>query len=260
MSQQFQKYHGAGNDFIIIDNRQNTFTPEKDVIERLCRRKFGIGADGLMLLESSEEADFYMRYFNSDGKESTMCGNGGRCIVAFAYDQGLIDKNPHFLASDGMHEAVIRDDNLVALKMQDVERVRTFDDHYFVDTGSPHYVRFVDDPEKVNVYEEGRNIRYNSQFSETGVNVNFVSLEEGDQISIRTYERGVENETLACGTGAVASAISAYLRSHTDKTSYTVNARGGRLEVTFKPTGNRFTDVWLTGPAVFVFSGTVDVS
>ncbi|MFW6101370.1 MAG: diaminopimelate epimerase, partial [Bacteroidota bacterium] len=210
MTQHFHKYHGAGNDFIIINNRQGVFPPDKNVIKRLCRRRFGIGADGLMFLETSAEADFYMRYFNSDGNESTMCGNGGRCIVSFAYDQGLIDKKTRFLASDGPHEAVIRDDNLVALKMQDVERVKTLGEHYFVDTGSPHYVRFVDDPEQVNVYEEGRKIRYNSQFSETGVNVNFVSLEEGDQIAIRTYERGVENETLACGTGAVASAISAY--------------------------------------------------
>ncbi|MGM0531226.1 MAG: diaminopimelate epimerase [Bacteroidota bacterium] len=255
MSQQFHKYHGAGNDFILIDNRQNTFIPDNNVVERLCRRKFGIGADGLMLLESSGEADFYMRYFNSDGKESTMCGNGGRCIVAFAHDLGIIDRKTLFLATDGAHEAVIRDDNLIALKMQDVERVKTSDDHYFMDTGSPHYVRFVDNLSKVPVYEEGRKIRYNTGISETGTNVNFVSFEKEGLISIRTYERGVENETLACGTGAVASAISAYLRSQTDKTSYTINALGGRLEVSFEPTENRFTNVWLIGPAEFVFSG-----
>lgn len=256
MLQQFHKYHGAGNDFIIIDNRQNTFKPENNIIERLCRRKFGIGADGLMLLESSEEADFYMRYFNSDGKESTMCGNGGRCIVAFAHDLGIIEKETRFLASDGWHEAVIREDNLIALKMQDVERVETFDDHYFIDTGSPHYVRFVENLPKVPVYEEGRKIRYDTGISQTGTNVNFVFFEKEGLISIRTYERGVENETLACGTGAVASAISAYLHSQTDKTSYSVNAMGGRLEVSFEKTGNRFTNVWLVGPAEYVYAGT----
>ncbi|MCF8335043.1 MAG: diaminopimelate epimerase [Bacteroidales bacterium] len=257
MSQQFHKYHGAGNDFIIIDNRQKPFKPDSNVIEGLCRRKFGIGADGLMLLEKSAEADFYMRYFNSDGKESTMCGNGGRCIVAFARDLGIIDRNTQFLASDGEHKALIKEDNLIALKMQDVERVKIFDDHFFVDTGSPHYVRFVDNLSKVPVYEEGKKIRYNTGISETGTNVNFVSFEKEGLISIRTYERGVENETLACGTGAVASAISACLHSHTDKNSYTVNAMGGRLHVSFEPAGgNRFTNVWLTGPAEYVFEGS----
>ena len=260
MAQEFHKYHGAGNDFIIIDNRQKSFQPDRDVIESLCRRKFGIGANGLMLLENSEEADFYMRYFNSDGKESTMCGNGGRCIVAFAHDQGIIGRKTRFMASDGPHDAEIREDGLVALKMRDVERVETYGDHYFVDTGSPHYVSFVDDLAKVNVYEEGKKVRYDKSISEAGTNVNFVSFEKEGLISIRTYERGVENETLACGTGAVASAISAYLYSNTDKTSYTVNAMGGKLEVTFDPTGDSFTNVWLTGPAEFVYAGSIDVS
>jgi diaminopimelate epimerase len=159
------------------------------------------------------------------------------------------------MASDGPHDAVIREDGLVALKMRDVEQVETYGDHYFVDTGSPHYVSFVDDLAKVNVYEEGKKVRYDKSISEAGTNVNFVSFEKEGLISIRTYERGVENETLACGTGAVASAISAYLYSNTDKTSYTVNAMGGKLEVSFDPTGDSFTNVWLTGPAEFVFSG-----
>jgi diaminopimelate epimerase len=259
MTLQFHKYHGAGNDFIIVDNRQETFKPDRNAIAKLCRRKFGIGGDGLMLLEKSGEADFYMRYFNSDGNESTMCGNGGRCIVAFARSLGIIDKQTRFLASDGLHDSVIRDDGLIALKMQDVDTTQNFDEDYFVDTGSPHYVRFVEDLANTPVFEEGRKIRYDNATFPEGTNVNFVAIEREGLISIRTYERGVEDETLACGTGAVASAISAYLRSKTDKTSYLVNVRGGKLQVSFNPSGNRFTNVWLTGPAEFVFSGAVDI-
>jgi len=211
-------------------------------------------------LEKSAKVDFYMRYFNSDGKESTMCGNGGRCMVDFAHSLHIIGKETRFLATDGVHEAVIRDHKLIALKMQNINSIATFNDHYFIDTGSPHYVRFVDDLDKIPVYEEGRKIRYDRSISQQGTNVNFVCFEKAGHISIRTYERGVENETFACGTGAVASAISAYLRSNTDKTSYTVKVLGGILKVSFDVvTKNTFKNIWLTGPSEYIYQGTVHI-
>jgi diaminopimelate epimerase len=258
MPLRFCKYHGAGNDFILIDNRQHIFQPDINYIARLCERKFGIGANGLMLLEKSQQSDFAMRYFNADGHESTMCGNGGRCMVAFARKLGIIDDKTHFVASDGPHEAFILENKLIALKMQDVSDVRIFPDHLFIDTGSPHYIRFVNNLSKVPVYDEGKKIRKDTSISKGGTNVNFVSLEKDGMISIRTYERGVENETLACGTGAVASAIASYLIANSDKSSYTVNVMGGKLQVNFEAESkNHFSNVWLTGPAEFVFEGSL---
>lgn len=258
MSLWFYKYHGAGNDFILIDNRQDIFQPDTNRIARLCERKFGIGANGLMLLETNQQSDFAMRYFNADGHESTMCGNGGRCMVAFAKKLGIIDDKTHFVASDGTHQAVIMENKLIALKMQDVSDIRISHDHLFIDTGSPHYIRFVNNLSKVPVYEEGKKIRNDTSISKGGTNVNFVSLEKDGMISIRTYERGVENETLACGTGAVASAIGSYLIAKSDKTSYTVNVMGGKLQVSFEVENkNTFRNVWLTGPAEFVFEGSI---
>jgi len=260
MQVQFYKYHGAGNDFILIDNLKNDIAPNPQLVQQLCDRRFGIGADGLMLLENSEKAQFSMRYFNSDGYEASMCGNGGRCIASFAWRKGLISNETEFIASDGLHEAKILDNGIVALKMNDVEEVRKVGEHYFLDTGSPHYVLFVDDINKSKVQEEGERIRNDASISKYGTNVDFVQIIKENEITIRTYERGVEAETLACGTGAVASAIAAYLLNKTDNFSFSVQVLGGKLQVDFMMVDEtHFRDIWLTGPAEFVFKGSIDI-
>ncbi len=260
MEVQFYKYHGAGNDFILIDNRMNIFHPDPTLIKSFCDRRFGIGADGLMLLEHSGDADFSMRYFNSDGYESTMCGNGGRCMALLAWHKGLVSEQTEFLASDGLHKATIMEDNVISLQMNPVEMVTKIEGNYFVNTGSPHYVLFVNDLENYSVFEEGQKLRYDTSVSEHGTNVDFVEILTDNEIAVRTYERGVENETLACGTGAVASAISTYLATHSDNFSFYVKALGGILKVDFKKeTETRFYDIWLTGPAQYVFKGIIEV-
>jgi diaminopimelate epimerase len=257
MQLNFSKYHGTGNDFIIIDNRNETFPKETVLIKHLCDRHFGIGADGLMLLEPSAEADFYMRYFNSDGNESTMCGNGGRCIALFAKELGLIESSAHFMGIDGVHQANIEAGNIINLKMQDITGVEVGKNYYFLNTGSPHYVCFVDDVQKIDVISKGRSIRNSYNLKDGGTNVNFVDLSNG-MINIRTYERGVESETLACGTGSVASAIAYYHHSKTFKAEYKIQTQGGELLVKFKRiTDSEFNEVWLKGPAVHVFDGHV---
>ncbi len=252
---QFSKYHGAGNDFIIIDNRKNQFSPETSLINKLCHRQFGIGADGLMLLELDPYSDFKMRYFNSDGKESTMCGNGGRCIVLFAKSLGIINTQTNFNGVDGLHNATIVDKNTVNLKMKDVDNIEHDDDFYLLNSGSPHYVTFVKDVDKIDVGTEGRLIRQSVLAESGGVNVNFVQITSGG-IKIRTYERGVEGETLACGTGAVASAIATNHWLEEQKNDYQINARGGILNVSFiKSDDEKYTNIWLKGPAMHVFDG-----
>ena len=257
MSLIFSKYHGAGNDFIIIDNRSETFPKEMSLIKNLCDRHFGIGADGLMLLENSPEADFYMRYFNSDGNESTMCGNGGRCITLFAKELGLIDSSAHFIGIDGAHKANIEAGNIINLKMQDVSSVVVGNNYYFINTGSPHYICFVDDVKKIDVSSKGRSIRNSFNLENGGTNVNFVDF-SNEIINIRTYERGVESETLACGTGSVASAIAYCYHTRNYKPEYKIQTQGGELLVKFKRVNNsEYTDVWLKGPAIHVFDGQI---
>ena len=202
----FHKYHGSGNDFILIDNRNGWIDPLEDsVIKNLCDRKFGIGADGLILLTDHPDMDFEMSYFNADGLEGSMCGNGARCITAFAQKLGLAGNPTRFQACDGPHEAITEDAG-IRVTMSDVTGIKLQNDHYFLNTGSPHAVFFRDDVETMDVYEEGRKIRYQRQYGEAGTNVNFIrKLRKG--LYVRTYERGVENETLSCGTGVVAAAI-----------------------------------------------------
>jgi len=254
----FYKYQGAGNDFIIIDNRVTDLVLSTQKINHLCDRKFGIGADGLMLLENDKEYNFGMKYFNADGKESTMCGNGGRCLVAFAVMLNLIDKETAFRAIDGIHKAVIRN-KLISLEMKDVTNVSKVNGNYYLNTGSPHYVIFSEDIHKIDVYNRGREIRYSSEFDPNGTNVNFVEF-KGERLFVRTYERGVENETLSCGTGVTASAISASLFKESDKSSYNIITQGGQLSVSFqKVNKNTFRNIWLTGPAQFVFKGEIDI-
>lgn len=253
----FRKYQGTGNDFVLIDNRNPALLHRADTerIRRLCDRRFGIGADGLMLLQEAPGYDFEMVYFNSDGRESTMCGNGGRCIVAFAQSLGIIRDHCRFLAIDGPHEARIESPERVALRLADVPNIIAGEGYYCLDTGSPHYVCFVPDVQVIDVQERGAAVRYSPPYREQGINVNFV-METPEGIAVATYERGVEAETLSCGTGVTASVL-AYARSKGIQTagSVQVQTKGGDLEVTFQPAGEGFTQVWLCGPAVEVFRG-----
>ncbi len=260
MKIKFYKYQGAGNDFILIDNREK-ISHEITVqhVKKMCDRHFGIGADGLMLLNNKEGFDFEMVYFNSDGKEGSMCGNGGRCIVQFASNMGIKKNEYIFSASDGTHTAKIDLNKEVSLKMNDVTHVDFSLDHYVLDTGSPHYVKFVSDAEGVNVVADGRKIRNNKEFAEKGINVNFVQNLDDDHIFVRTYERGVEDETLSCGTGVTASAL---IAAHNDNgfNHVDVKTKGGNLNVEFdKISDSEFKNIWLSGPATFVFSGEYEI-
>ncbi len=257
MSITFSKYQGAGNDFILIDDTNHNFREtDHELIRNMCDRNFGIGADGLMLLRNSTNKDFTMVFFNADGYEGTMCGNGGRCLVAFARQCGKIDKddNIRFDAVDGEHHAVIKSEGHVSLKMKDVFEIKNKGNGFMVDTGSIHHVEYVDNLAKMDVYGHGRTIREHKMYEPAGCNVNFVKVEKPNILSIRTYERGVENETLACGTGSVAAAIVHYSRGYVyDK--YIIKATGGELGVRFKNDGIKYYDIWLDGPATFVFKG-----
>lgn len=255
MAIEFYKYEGAGNDFVVIDNRNGSFDrSDNNLVKNLCDRRFGVGADGLMLLQNHEEADFEMVYFNADGFEGSMCGNGGRCIAAFAHHLNLTGSSTSFMAVDGVHEALVLTPDHIRLKMTDVPIHEKDGDHYFLDTGSPHYVVFTDGLDEIDVYTEGRKIRYSERFRQTGTNVNFVEP-HSEFLSVRTYERGVENETLACGTGVVASAISAALAGKINNSEVVVHVRGGSLKVSFDRDGAFFSNVWLEGPARKVFEG-----
>ncbi|MDI3527982.1 MAG: diaminopimelate epimerase [Tenuifilum sp.] len=259
MNLQFFKYQGAGNDFIIIDNRKNTFSPQPNVINKLCNRHFGIGADGLILLEINSEIPF-MRYFNSDGNEATMCGNGGRCFAAFTKHLGICNGDSiKFMGIDGEHIALFNPDGNIKLKMIDVKKIELIDDNYFLDTGSPHYVQFVRDIETVDVDREGKLIRKTVNFNNGGTNVNFVQEIKPGEIKIRTYERGVEAETLACGTGATAAAIAYSHYFEIEKNPIDVKAIGGNLKIYFERGNERFENVWLEGPAKKVFEGIIDI-
>ncbi len=280
------KYQGAGNDFLIADNRDGHIVESAGIlhfeedgrqrtlaIEQVCDRRYGVGADGLMLLESGGEHDFHMTYFNSDGSGGMMCGNGGRCIVAFAADRGI--EHFDFNAADGFHTAqILKDENgvkTVRLKMMDVSQVRKYDalsgpacqsEGWYLDTGTRHFVRMVSDLDTYDIVSEGRDIRYNAaELQPIGANVNFVQPFRGG-IKVRTYEKGVEDETFACGTGIVASALASYLEGlaptsvkEDGRQHYDVSARKDFLTVDFidsrVPSG-KFTDIWLTGPASYV--------
>lgn len=256
----FYKYQGTGNDFVIIDNRQLGLKRE-DVahIRQLCDRRFGIGADGLIYLQEREGYDFEMVYYNSDGRESTMCGNGGRCIVRFAHDLGLGGGEFSFLAIDGPHRGRIMADGIVSIQMKDVDQTSHRGDHYVLNTGSPHYVQFVSDIASYPVAATGRAIRCNDTYRTEGINVNFVEELAKGQIFVRTYERGVEDETYSCGTGVVASAISYFYEKDPGETTIRVKTLGGNLMVRFDLRGPHFTDIWLTGPAVQVFRGETTI-
>lgn len=262
------KYQGAGNDFLLVDNREGKISFSKDEISSLCDRRYGVGADGLMLLESSEKYDFKMVYYNSDGSGGMMCGNGGRCIVAFAKDLGY--ENFDFEAVDGFHTAEVISENkkekIVRLKMKDVTKWRHLAsinveypvEGYFLDTGTRHFVSFVEDISEAKVVEIGKAIRYANEFAPIGVNANFVEASE-NLLKVRTYEKGVEGETFACGTGIVASSIVAHIKGvkpseslEDGRIKYLVRAKRDELSVDFIPLENKVKDVYLTGPAVYI--------
>ncbi len=256
----FYKYQGTGNDFIIIDNRDNRINLKAEQVKNLCNRRFGIGADGLMLMHSIAAYDFEMLYYNADGNPSSMCGNGGRCMVKFAYDMGMHKSEYFFKAIDGGHKAAIEDNGWIDLKMINVDSVEisSFSD-FILDTGSPHYVKPVGDVLNMDVVKEGREIRYNRRFADKGINVNFAEIQDEENIYVRTYERGVEDETLSCGTGVTASAL---VFAHNDNGYNRVNVKtpGGNLAVEFEKTGEKsFENIWLCGPAKFVFKGEVEI-
>ena len=258
----FSKYHGTGNDFLMIDGREQDysfFSPE--IVAHLCHRRFGVGSDGLIILDSSENSDFTMRYFNADGGEGSMCGNGGRCIAAFARDLGLVQVQCSFEGIDGLHSASFLNGGQVCLKLQDVEGVRPFDEGFLADTGSPHFVQFVENLETIDVEKEGRKIRHEERFGAGGVNVNFVKQGKAPgQITVRTFERGVEAETWSCGTGVTAAAICAHQYLKHDIFSYQIETKGGKLSVKFveeKP--GSYSEIYLSGPALHVYDGSIDI-
>ncbi|MFT7605781.1 MAG: diaminopimelate epimerase [Saprospiraceae bacterium] len=257
METSFFKYQGTGNDFVIIDNRDFRIKrTDTDLVKYLCDRKFGVGADGLILLQDKEGYDFEMVYFNADGNESTMCGNGGRCITAFAARLGIFEKACKFLAIDGPHEATIQNGDWVELKMGDVANIEQGEDYYLLNTGSPHYVVFVEDIDDINVVENGQAIRYSKRFRKEGVNVNFVESTKA-AIIVATYERGVEDETLSCGTGVTASAI-AYKLRHSEVEEVNINTKGGNLKVRLKRSDDgKFHNIWLCGKGELVFEGKI---
>lgn len=252
----FYKYQGTGNDFIMIDNRDKLF-PVEDVqlVASLCDRRFGIGADGLILLENDESADFKMVYFNSDGNQSSMCGNGGRCLVAFAQFLGVISKKASFNAVDGLHTAII-DNDVVDLKMNNVKEIHAKPNSFFLDTGSPHHVQLVEGLDQFNVYKEGAKLRY-GLYGEKGSNINFVESLDDSKFSVRTYERGVEDETLSCGTGVTAVAIAMHKANRVEGNTVDIQTKGGDLKVSFDVDAQGYSDVSLIGPAKLVFKGEI---
>ena len=260
MTLHFYKYQGTGNDFIVADNRKNELALTTEQINNLCDRRFGIGADGLMLLNQIAGFDFEMKYYNADGKPGTMCGNGGRCMTKFAYHLGIHRELYRFLASDGVHEAEIDIDGIVSVRMKDVNTFRKFHTDFLVDTGSPHYIKMTTNVMDLDVFKKGSEIRHSKEFEEEGINVNFVEqAEEVDKIIVRTYERGVEDETLSCGTGVTAAALVCY-HNENGFNEVEVTTLGGKLSVEFDKTDEyKFENIWLCGPAEKIFEGTVEV-
>ena len=247
----------------MIDGRsQDTSYFDQDLIRQICSRRFGIGGDGLIILQESEQYEFKMRYYNADGFEGSMCGNGGRCITAFARRLGIISMDSTFEGIDGMHTSALMPNGEIRLKLNDVDGIRWIEDGYFLDTGSPHFVKFVTQLDQIDIDSEGQEIRNQARFGKGGVNVNFVEPGSGsNKISVRTYERGVEAETLSCGTGVTAAAICSYFHFKSDIFSYHIHTPGGNLNVAFKAHHHsHFTDIFLTGPAAHVFDGKIEIN
>lgn len=260
MTLHFYKYQGTGNDFILADNRKNEYSLTTEQIYNLCDRRFGIGADGLMLMNEKPGFDFEMKYYNADGREGSMCGNGARCMAKFAYHLGIHREIYRFLASDGVHEAEIDTDGIVSLKMKDVKTIKKFHSDFILDTGSPHYIKMVTNVMELDVFKKGSEIRHSKEFEEEGINVNFVEqLSEVDKIIVRTYERGVEDETFSCGTGVTAAALVCY-HNENGFNDVEVKTLGGHLSVEFdRIDDNKYENIWLCGPAEKIYEGSIQI-
>lgn len=256
---EFTKYQATGNDFIVIDNRNRNNPLLAEQIKYLCDRKFGIGADGLLLIENHPSLDFTLVYFNSDASQS-LCGNGSRAAVHFASKLGLVNGKVRFNAFDGEHLGELTSTDSIRIKLNDVFEITPLNADAFINTGSPHLVRFVNAVETFPVYDEGKKIRYSEPFAaQGGTNVNFVQLLPDNTLFVRTYERGVENETLSCGTGVTAAALAATQKGY--QSPVKVNTLGGSLAVEFKqqPQKPHFTEIFLTGPVKKVFEGVIEL-
>lgn len=252
---QFEKYQATGNDFIIIDDRNNSFDLSQSEIESICHRRFGIGADGLILLQNSNIADFKMVYFNSDGKPGTFCGNGSRCIAMFAYKKGITGDKLKFEASDGLHFAEIIDDESVCVEMIDVNDITEFSDGYYLNTGSPHFIKIVQDLNEIDIYNEGKKISRENRFYTKSTNVNFIEVITNG-LKIGTFERGVEDETYSCGTGAIAAAVVYNYAFEPDNKLFNIFAKGGLLKVSFNVDGKQYSNIKLSGKTLKVFEGS----
>lgn len=260
MTVKFSKYQGTGNDFVMIDNRELLLKPDSSKIEKICHRKWGVGADGLIFLQMKPGYDFEMVYFNSDGRESSMCGNGGRCLIQFAKQLKVISNRCKFWAIDGEHEGEILPDGQVSLRMKDVHTIEVLPNKdVLLNTGSPHYVLFDSNTREKDIVSEAKQIRYSKAFANEGVNVNFVQKINSEQIFVRTYERGVEDETLSCGTGVVAATLATAYLQPSDTICMDIQTPGGTLQVSFLKSDEGFKNIYLTGPAQHVFEGTVEI-
>ncbi len=256
----FEKYHGTGNDFIMINDADKLLdTQNVDWVKKLACRRFGIGSDGVILIRPHLQYDFEMIFFNPDGSQS-FCGNGSRCAVAFARKSGYVKQSStRFLSTDGEHIATIDKSNIVSLQMNPVTHWDFLQNDYFIHTGSPHYIKYVSNINEINVFEQGRNIRYSEPYRAEGTNVNFVETKDDCHIFVRTYERGVENETLSCGTGVTAAALSYAVKHNIQSGEVAVSTKGGELSVSFERNSKGFENIWLTGKATYVFKGEIEI-
>ena len=261
MDIRFDKYQGAGNDFIIIDDFNNKYSKLSiQQLSKMCDRKTGIGADGVIILVASQSTDFEMKYYNCDGKLSSLCGNGARCAVSYAHKSKMIGKKTKFDAIDGIHEASLLSKDKVRIGFNDVKNFLKHNDSFVTNTGSPHYIKIVDNVYEIDVKKQGSAIRYSKDFASEGINVNFLQKKNNSNFLIRTYERGVEDETLACGTGAVAAAIILHHVGETSgNTNLDIDTLGGSLKVDFNFHNDTYKNIFLEGPANYVFSGTYKI-
>ena len=255
MKIKFEKYESGGNDFVLIDNRNKLYDLNSDKIKKICTRNFGVGSDGLIILKNSKIADFKMIYYNSDGQSSSLCGNGTRCLFSFTLSLGIIEKTAKIETSEGIYIATISNRNLVSLKMKNIDDVFLFDNKAYLNSGSPHHIEMIEDLNKISVKKLGSSIRFSSRYSPNGTNVNFFNKINDEKFEIRTYERGVEDETLSCGTGATAVAIAVHAMGLTTKSEITIQTRGGELIISFEVSETGYKNICLEGPSKFVFKG-----
>ena len=255
MKIKFEKYESGGNDFVLVDNRNNLYDLNSNKIKKICSRNFGVGSDGLIILKKSKIADFKMIYFNSDGQSSSLCGNGTRCLFSFALSLGIIKKTAKIEISEGIYRATISNRNLVSLKMKNIDDIFLFGNKAYLNSGSPHHVEMNENLNRISVKNKGSSIRFSSRYSPNGTNVNFFKKINDKKFQIRTYERGVEDETLSCGTGATAVAIAVHAMGLTTQSKIIIQTKGGELIISFKKSDTGYTNIFLEGPTRFVFKG-----